>query len=747
MHFTDFLKGENIKLKILLNLFTTDMQEKDFIELSEPFNQEGYLVLNFQFSLSEYYLVIIQTLMDYLSSEHKISQYESSIVIQSNISNLLIAWYRLYNDVIDDFVLVDKNIATFHSNDVVEERFVKKLSSFIAYEHDICHKRIYYRYSKAINLNVLQRFMGSYQYDLLKPFEELDLNAVYQKRKFEKEYRFDNRSYKRISVGEKIDQVIDLSQEKVEQNNIRINEITQPAGYYFVFHYILNLPIQDLQKAKIVTMLNQQMTDEDKRKVSEFIHNYLQVTEGEHSFKQVINFYSFLVMLGTDKTAMKKMLKYIKKDKSHLDDHYAPFTNALFYITKANQKEYEDYFLDRVEIMRELKAYYKPKLQIKAQKSENHLVIVTGQLLSYNHSPTKLAIDYANHLVQYYSKLKIKIVVEDMFKYSPNELFFVYPFSSADSSTLGKEHKKLLHPSIEVYYSNSSLSRKRRLQEDIKAITNFGPTWILKVGAPDSLLVDQLYDYYPVSSGSMGGAEYSEFVDVGYSGRNVEQVLKERKEKGLSNEKFIYEHHNPGLAFPIVNSKIKRADYNMSKDDFIIVTVGNRLDAEIDSKFAEGMRKLLQKYSNIKWLLIGIEQHKIINSTFQDVFNQVKFISYAQNLMDVYSISDVYANPFREGGGISIAMAMEAGLPVANLIGKNDGNVYVPEGKAQPLKSYFNYIEQLSIQRAFYLNESQIFQKKIREKFGFEGATAHIMQILEKSSTVYLERELFEKGN
>lgn len=720
-------------MKILLNVFTTDIQEQDFIELSEPYSEKGFSVFNFQFPLTDFYLDMVDTLLNYLTSEHNISPYEEKIVLQSNISNLLIAWYRLYNDVVDDFVLIDRKLVSFQSKDALEGNIISQLSSFSVMEKDPCHGRFYYRYSRPINQELLKSLMESYQYNLVKPFDELDLHMVNQKEKVLKGYKYKKQYYKRVIAKDTVDVLVDLNERRVYQNNIQINEITRSSGYFFTFVYILDLSIQDDQKAQAAMLINQQMSDEDKQKVTVYILNYIAVTETELSYKQVINLYSFLVMLGTDNTIMKQMLKYINKDDSHFNDHYTPFTNALFYLARANQREYEDNFLDRLEIMRKLKAYYKPELKIKAHQSDNRLVIVAGQLLSYNHAPTKIVIDYANNLVKYYPKMKIKIVVEDMFNYSPNELFFVYAFTSADSGTVSKEHKQLLHPSIEVHYSKSSLSRKKRLQDDINAITRFRPKWILKIGAPDSLAVDQLFDYYPVSSMSNGGAEYSECVHVPFGGRSVEEVLAEREQKGLSNEGYRYEQHTPGLTFPKSRNAIRREEYELKTDDFVIVTVGNRLETEIDETFAERMKNILQEHNHIKWLIVGIGRHEIISSTFQNIINQVIFISYAQNLMDVYAICDVYANPFRQGGGISVAMAMFAGLPISNLLGQNDANMYVPNGKAKSMENYFEYIQRLSIDKNYCKREGKIFQNEFIEKFGFEQAISHLISMFKES--------------
>ncbi|OES46064.1 glycosyltransferase [Domibacillus iocasae] len=719
-------------VKILLNIFTSDIQEEDFYDLAKPYDEEGYSVYNFKFPISEYYLDMVDTLLNYLSAEHNVSPYETKIALQSNISNLLVSWYRLYNDVIDDFILIDRHMTHFHSTDLVERSIIDQLSSLAAFEQDSCHNRFYYRVSKPIPHNMLQPFMESYQYDLLKPFEELNLQAVHPKKKFEKGYVFNNWSYKRVTSDEAPDVIIDLSKRRAFENNIQIDEIKRSSGFYFTFQYILDLPIHALLKAKIAGMISQRMSESDKSKVTEYALNYLSITKSELPFKKIINIYSFLVLIGTDKTIMKQMLKYLTKDEDHLDDHYAILTNALFYLAKANQEDYDDYFVDRVEIMRKLKEYYKPEFKIKTRRSDNHLVIVTGQLLSYNHAPTKIAIDYANNLIKYHPELKIKIVVDDMFNYSPNELFFVHQFSSAESIALREEHKKLLNPSIKVYYSNSSLPRIQRLENDIKAITDFRPQWILKIGAPDSLAVDQLYDYYPVSSFSMARAEYSEFVDLYTGGHTIETIQREYLEKNIKGREFI--QHNVGIEHK-KPKKMTKSLLDIPDSHFVLVTVGNRLAAEVTEEFVHLIADILKKNSNITWCIVGSSSLSLVDSFYKDMIEkgQIKYFNYVSELLDFYTACDVFVNPFRKAGGNSAAMAMSVGLPVVSLNHESDVIAYIGIENGVDKDFFASEIDKLYLDKEYYKAKSKLMQERLKMNFSFEQTVSQILNLLKQS--------------
>lgn len=727
------------EIKVLLNVFTTDLQESDFIELSNPYTEKGYSIFNFQFDLSDYYLDMVDTLLNYLSNEHSISPYEVRIVLQSNISNLLIAWYRLYNDVIDDFVLTDRQIVFYQINDAFEKNLILQLSSFVSIENDPCHNRLYFRYSQQINQKLLEMLVKCQRHNIFRPFDEIELNTVFKKGKILKGYNYKNQYYKRVTAEDEVDVIVNLNKGRMLQSEIKINEITHPSGCFYVFIYLLNLPLGDIQRAQYSRFLCQKLTEEDRQKVTLYILNYLTCTVKDLPYKQVINLYSFLVMLGTDKSVVKKMMKYIKEDDIHFDDFYAPFTNSLFYISRENQNEYEDYFLDRIEIMRKLKAYYKPNLKIQANRSVNRLVIVTGQLLSYNHAPTKLVIDYVNKLLQYFPMLKIKIVVEDMFNYSPNELFFVYPFSSADSSTASDEHKKLLSRLVDVHYSNSRLSKLNRLQNDINAITEFEPKWILKMGAPDSLAVDQLYDFYPVASLSMGRAEYSEFVDIYTGGHLMETIQNEYFAQKITNRKYI--QHNVGINFKFPEKRTK-SQISLNEGNFVLVSVGNRLEAEFTEEFVHIVADVLRENISMVWCIVGASSLSIVDSICGklNINGQVKYFNYVTELMNFYTACDVYINPFRKTGGNSAAMAMRVGLPVVSLDNESDVIAFIGKENGVTEDLFGREIEKLYLDSEYYQLKSKLMRDRLETRFNFEQTVVQIMDILNQTEAEFEKR-------
>src|SRR5690606_26228589 len=133
--------------------------------------------------------------------------------------------------------------------------------------------------------------------------------------------------------------------------------------------------------------------------------------------------------------------------------------------------EYPNLYSDRIKVFEKVLEFYKkavPVNQLKKQgsrklkNSPKRIAIITGQLLSLNHSPTILALNRAKNLKRY-SECEVKVFVDHMFVYSPKEVIFPYFFSSAESYSLNKVHQEFLEEGISIYYSESGIDRLKRI--------------------------------------------------------------------------------------------------------------------------------------------------------------------------------------------------------------------------------------------------------------------------------------------
>jgi glycosyltransferase involved in cell wall biosynthesis len=100
-----------------------------------------------------------------------------------------------------------------------------------------------------------------------------------------------------------------------------------------------------------------------------------------------------------------------------------------------------------------------------------------------------------------------------------------------------------------------------------------------------------------------------------------------------------------------------------------MITVGNRLHADMSWEFITEISNFLFKHDDAVWLLVGFNSYPEFVSKYAGLINshRIVILSYEYDLVALYDLCDVFVNPVRFGGGNSIAWAMSRRLPVLQL--------------------------------------------------------------------------------
>jgi glycosyltransferase EpsD len=151
-----------------------------------------------------------------------------------------------------------------------------------------------------------------------------------------------------------------------------------------------------------------------------------------------------------------------------------------------------------------------------------------------------------------------------------------------------------------------------------------------------------------------------------------------------------------------VNRTRKRESIGLSKDDFMIISVGELNKNKNHQVIIRALSRL--KNQEIKYVICGQgslknELRELANEL--DVENQVKFLGFRKDISELMKISDLFAFPsYREGLSLSLMEAMASGLPV--ICSKIRGNTdLIEDGKGGYLIDdsneliYAQYIELL----------------------------------------------------
>jgi glycosyltransferase involved in cell wall biosynthesis len=120
-------------------------------------------------------------------------------------------------------------------------------------------------------------------------------------------------------------------------------------------------------------------------------------------------------------------------------------------------------------------------------------------------------------------------------------------------------------------------------------------------------------------------------------------------------------------------SDLTRAKLGVGESAVVWITAGFRLEHEIKDEWASRMLQLMSLHPHVVWLLVGGEA-KLPHALRQAPRGRVRALGTRNDLPGILRCSDIYANPPRMGGGISVAEAMAEGLPVTALAGSDGGD-------------------------------------------------------------------------
>lgn len=140
----------------------------------------------------------------------------------------------------------------------------------------------------------------------------------------------------------------------------------------------------------------------------------------------------------------------------------------------------------------------------------------------------------------------------------------------------------------------------------------------------------------------------------------------------------------------------RRAELGLREDEVVLVTVGNRLGVDMDQPFVDGTAQLVAANPNVRWLMVGGLQEFWIDAFGQVLGDQFRHIPYEKDLAGLLSLTDIFVNPFRPGGGTSAITAVSAGAQVMTRADVGDVGAFVPaHHRAPDAESYFTTLQAL----------------------------------------------------
>lgn len=401
---------------------------------------------------------------------------------------------------------------------------------------------------------------------------------------------------------------------------------------------------------------------------SEKEKNFIAQTIGEQfEPNDSIYIYSvFLRYMGNAKFAEGLMDAVLKND-------FDPYTGSMLELqTYKYKKDFRWVYKKLRELHRNNIEAFNKVLQIHypyiepQNRNRKRIVIVTEQMLSSLHAPTRVVSNFAYILKQMgYEILLFACPCDGIL---PVDLWHdLYRMNSIEALEAMPMKMYYRGEEFEGYQINMEQKNMKEYHMMLAMIHAWNPMFVLDLGTVNPV-VDLVSRFTTLAAWEMGiecpVSEGDILIRLEWTEERLEREYSQALEK---NQTQLFMEENMPVLIDDTGTKCLRSDLELPEDRFLVAVVGNRLDWEIDDTFIAVMRRITEAAADIDFVIIGdaeTAKRRLADVCFSE---RIYFLGYRTNLSDVYGALNLYVNPARPGGGFSAAMALIAGLPVVTL--------------------------------------------------------------------------------
>lgn len=378
------------------------------------------------------------------------------------------------------------------------------------------------------------------------------------------------------------------------------------------------------------------------------------------------------------------------------------------------------------ELYNKIYQEYKEKLAIdlypirKEDRNDNLIVIFTTQFLSERHAPTRTALERCYTLSKKLGKSILLINTKEQLPSLGMTLVYHPSTGNVLEEYSNKTHYQYKDLLIPYYQPRELMPAISVIRDIIKSVRELKPSFIFCIGG-SSIAADLCGKIVPEASiGTVFSSIPTTAGAFSVIGRKVEDIEWSYLYKiGCQKENIIESTFTFELS-PRERT-ITRESFHIPSDKFILVTVGTRLDTDVNEEFIEVIQKTFSWGTHI--VFAGFfSKYEHFCSKYPDFKENSTYIGYYDDMLALMEICDLYVNPRRFGGGFSIVEAFHEGTPGVTI---QMGDIAVAAGEDFCVD---NYEEMLQVIKR-YIEDQEFYcimsQKAIeREKVVTDSASA-----------------------
>lgn len=373
---------------------------------------------------------------------------------------------------------------------------------------------------------------------------------------------------------------------------------------------------------------------------------------------------------------------------------------------------------------------------VPQQERNRTIVIVTNQLLSLKHAPTKVLFEICNSLQKLGIQPFIVVAMGTDDLKQMNKLWFGGMLWNHSEDFMGNfliQYKNAKYTGRQLFIDKNNLSEQRNLVKQVYALK---PMCIWQIGEGTAFA-----ELFHKSITVAGMACSSEFFPM--EADIILRYLRETDEETRQREDFIRSRNQTiiDFRFPCVPQEVKCSEDMVpviEKDDFLISIVGTRLNSEVTTEFIEVLNRILDIDERISILFIGnFDEYEIkCKGILQE---RSQYIGRVSDLLTAVGYSKLFLNPPRRGGGAGGMRAILNGIPVITLPGCDIASAVGNEFVCNNLDEMISLVERYVHDREFYDEMCEVARRKAKEENSIsldaemKGLVENIIATIEKT--------------
>jgi glycosyltransferase involved in cell wall biosynthesis len=373
-----------------------------------------------------------------------------------------------------------------------------------------------------------------------------------------------------------------------------------------------------------------------------------------------------------------------------------------------------------------------PALSPRAPETIRRVALVVPYVGHQFHTPSMMAVEQCAVLARQGIQVRI---------FSAQELM------PPDASMYRGDGRELVLPPLDtrawasrlpadagMTISDSRFSLPGRWQNLMPVLAGFDPDVVLLVGLY-SPLAAALYAVRPVVGISVNTVAPISPLDVWLTA-DADAAPKETWNGIFPPPQAVF--HPWRVSRSRKPSDLTRAKLGVGESAVVWITAGFRLEHEIKDEWASRMLQLMSLHPHVVWLLVGGEA-KLPHALRQAPRGRVRALGTRNNLPGILRCSDIYVNPPRMGGGISVAEAMAEGLPVTALTG-SDGGDKLGEFALADMNAYFEQLAALTEDPVRRSEMGQTLLQRFNQRLDVEASGPALLAACRQATALARDR-------